>query len=143
MELRDYFIKDLPPRQRQYEAIRAVAFNEATMKDIAERFGYTPQTLRMLINRLVRDKLQLFPDIKTGPRGRHIPSETEKIIIQLRRKRMLNSREITEELNRSNISIGVRTVERILGDAGFPNCAAEQIKKRGSVRKALCYRSVP
>jgi len=131
MELRDYFIKDLPPRQRQYEAIRAVAFNEATMKDIAERFGYTPQTLRMLINRLVRDKLQLFPDIKKGPRGRHIPSETEKIIIQLRRKRMLNSREITEELNRSNISIGVRTVERILTDAGFPKLRRRTDKERG------------
>lgn len=131
MELRDYFIKDLPPRQRQYEAIRAVAFNEATIKDIAERFGYTPQTLRMLINRLVRDKLQLFPDIKKGPRGRHIPSETEKIIIQLRRKRMLNSREITEELNRSNISIGVRTVERILTDAGFPKLRRRTDKERG------------
>ncbi len=114
MELRDYFIKDLPPRQRQYEAIRAVAFNEGTIKDIAERFRYTPQTLRMLINRLVRDKFQLFPDIKMGPKGRRIPSEAEKMLIQLRRKKMLNSREITEELNRLNISIGVRTVERIL-----------------------------
>ena len=106
MDLRDYFTKNLPPKQRQYEAIRAVAFNESAIKDIAERFGYTAQTLRMLINRLVRDKLQLFPDIKRGPKGRHIPSETEKVIIQLRRKKMLNSREITEQLNRSNISIG-------------------------------------
>src|SRR4030042_416694 len=78
MELRDYFIKDLPARQRQYEAIRAIAFNEGTIKDIAGRFSYTPQTLRMLINRLVRDKLQLFPDIKKGPKGSNIPSETEK-----------------------------------------------------------------
>ena len=100
MELRDYFIKDLPPRQRQYEAMRAVAFNEGAIKDIAERFRYTPQTLRMLINRLVREKLQLFPDIKRGPGGRHIPSETAEMIIQLRRKKMLNSREITEALNR-------------------------------------------
>lgn len=131
MELRDYFIKNLPPRQRQYEAMRAVAFNEATIKDIAERFGYTPQTLRMLINRLVRDKLQLFPDIKKGPKGRHIPSETEKIVIQLRRKKMLNSREITAELNQSNIFIGVRTVERILTDAGFPKLSRRTDKERG------------
>jgi DNA-binding MarR family transcriptional regulator len=131
MELRDYFIKDLPPRQRQYEAIRAVAFNEGTIKDIAERFRYTPQTLRMLINRLVRDKFQLFPDIKRGPKGRRIPSETERMLIQLRRKKMLNSREITEELNRLNISIGVRTVERILGDAGFPKLRRRTDKERG------------
>lgn len=131
MELRDYFIKDLPPRQRQYEAIRAVAFNEATIKDIAERFGYTPQTLRMLLNRLVRDKLQLFPDIKRGPKGRHIPSETEKTIIHLRRKKLLSSMEITEELNRANIAIGVRTVERILTDAGFPKLRRRTDKERG------------
>jgi len=67
MELRNYFIKDLPPRQRQYEAIRAVAFNEGTIEDIAARFRYTPQTLRMLINRLVRNKLQLFPDHDPHP----------------------------------------------------------------------------
>ena len=131
MELRDYFIKDLPPRQRQYEAMRAVAFNEGAIKDIAERFRYTPQTLRMLINRLVREKLQLFPDIKRGPGGRHIPSETAEMIIQLRRKKMLNSREITEALNRSNISIGVRTVERILADAGFPKLRRRTDKERG------------
>ena len=38
MELRDYLITDLPPRQRQYEAIRAIAFNEGNIKDIAARF---------------------------------------------------------------------------------------------------------
>ena len=115
MELRNYFIKDLPPRQRQYEAIRAVAFNEGTIEDIAARFRYTPQTLRMLINRLVRNKLQLFPDIKRGPKGRRISSETEKMVIQLRRKKMLNSREITEELHQSHIAIGVRTVGKDTG----------------------------
>ena len=38
MELRAYFITDLPPRQRQYEAIRAIAFNEGNIKNIAARF---------------------------------------------------------------------------------------------------------
>jgi len=36
-----------------------------------------------------------------------------RLIITLRREKRLNSREITEELNRSNISISVRTVEAI------------------------------
>jgi transposase len=131
MELIDYFIKDMHPRQRQYEAIRAVAFKEGAINDIAERFGYTPQTFRTLINRLLRDRLQLFPDIKRGPKKRHVSSEIEKMIIQLRRKKMLNSREITEELNQSKISIGVRTVERILADAGFPKLRRRTDKERG------------
>ena len=85
----------------------------------------------MLINRLVHGKLQLFPEVKKGPKGRHIPSETEHMVIQLRRKKMLNSREITEELKRSTISISVRTVERILGDAGFPKLRRRTDKERG------------
>ncbi len=53
MELIDFFTKDLKPRQKQYEAIRAMAFNEGTIEEIAQRFGYTPQSLRTLINRLL------------------------------------------------------------------------------------------
>jgi len=131
MELIEFFTKDLCPRQKQYEAIRAVALREGSIKDIAVRFGYTPQTLRTLINQLLRYKLRLFPDIKKGPKGRRTTPEIEKMIIQLRRKDMLNSREITERLNLSQISIGVRTVERILSDAGFPKLRRRTDKERG------------
>jgi transposase len=135
MELSDYFTKDLHPRQRQYEAIRAVAFKEGAIKDIAERFGYTPQTLRTLISRLMNNLLQLFPDLKKGPKQRRTSRETVKMIIQLRRKRMLNSGEIAGELKRSQISLGVRTIERILADAGFPKLRRRTNKERGVSKK--------
>jgi len=131
MELIDFFTKDLCPRQKQYEAIRAAAFREGSIKDIATRFGYTPQTLRTLISQLLRHKLQLFPYVKKGPKGRRTTPEIENMIIQLRRKYILNSREITERLNLSQISIGVRTVERILSDAGFPKLRRRTDKERG------------
>jgi len=41
MELIDFFTKDLKPRQKQYEAIHAVAFNEGAIEEIAQHFGYT------------------------------------------------------------------------------------------------------
>lgn len=135
MELIDYFTKDLHPRQRQYEAIRAVAFKEGVIKDIAERFGYTPQTLRTLINRLMNNLLQLFPDLKRGPKQRRTSREAVKMIIQLRRKRMLNSGEIAGELKKSQISLGIRTIERILADAGFPKLRRRTNKERGVSKK--------
>jgi transposase-like protein len=131
MKLIDFFTKDLSPKQKQYEAIRAVAFGEGPIKEVAKKFGYTPQTLRTFIHQLRTAKLQIFPLVKKGPVTRRISPETVKLIIQLRRQEMLNSREIAERLGRSNRAIGVRTVERVLIDAGFPKLRRRTDKERG------------
>jgi transposase len=131
MKLSEFFTKNLSPRQKQYEAIRAVAFEEGAIKDIAKKFGYTPQTLRTLIHQLTKAKLQLFPAVKKGPVMRRVAPKTMKMIIQLRRQKTLNSQEIVEALRQSNISIGVRTVERVLTDAGFPKLRRRTDKERG------------
>ncbi|MDP8213724.1 MAG: hypothetical protein P9M10_00875, partial [Candidatus Euphemobacter frigidus] len=114
MDLIDYFTEDLKSRQKQYEAIRAVAFKEGDIGEVAPRFGYTPQSLRTLINRLEGGRHVLFPEVKRGPKGRHTSDETVKLIYELRRKRKINAQEIARELDRLEISLGVRTVERIL-----------------------------
>lgn len=131
MELKDYFTRDLKPPQRQYEALRAVAFGEGTIEEIAKRFGYTPQSLRTLVNRLLTGRHQLFLDRRRGPKRRRTSAETINLIIDLRRSKRLSSRDITAELNRSGISIGVRTVERILADAGFPKLRRRTNRERG------------
>ncbi len=131
MSLIDYFTKDLKPRQKQYEAIRAVAFGEGDMDEVALRFGYAPRSLRTLINRLERGRHVLFPEVKRGPKGRHTSAEVVKLITELRRKRRLNSREITRELKRLKISIGIRTVERILAEVGFPRLRRRTHRERG------------
>jgi hypothetical protein len=41
MKLEDFFIKDLDPGQRRYEAMRATDFKEGTAKEIAKRFDAT------------------------------------------------------------------------------------------------------
>jgi len=65
MDLIDFFTKNIPPRQKQYEAIRAVAFNEGTISEIAQRFGYTPQSLRTLVNiGLSTENINYFPMYK-------------------------------------------------------------------------------
>ena len=133
MELIDYFTKELKPRQRQYEALRAVAFQEGTLDEIATWFGYSSQSLKTLVNRLLNGKHQLFPDIKTGPKRRHTAQETINAIIGLRRDRKLSAKEISEELG----TVSIRTVERVLNDAGFPKLHRRTDRQRGISRKGM------
>jgi len=67
MELRDYLITDLRPRQRQYEAIRAIAFNEENIKDIAARFHGWIINLAGLSGR--HKKMTLKNPVKIGVKG--------------------------------------------------------------------------
>ena len=135
MVLKDYFTKDLKPRQRQYEAIRAIAFKEGTIDEIAAHFDYSPRSLDTIINRLVNGKHQLFPDVKTGPKGRRSSKQAVKEIIDLRRKKRLSAKEIAEELEKSDSQPGIRTVERILQDAGFARLCRRTDRERGILKK--------
>ena len=137
MELKDYFTKNLKPRQKQYEALRAVAFKEGTIDEVAACFEYNPKSLKTIINRLLRGKHQLFPDVKTGPKGRHTSDQTVKLIIGLRREKRSSAKEITEELKKTGGPASIRTVERILQDAGFPRLCRRTDKERGISKKGM------
>jgi len=135
MRLKDFFTKNLTLRQKQYEAIRAVAFKEGDVEEIAKRYRYRAGSLRVLISKLLTGQHILFPQVKRGPRKRRISTEIQKIIYNLRRKKRLSGKEITQQLNSDNISIGVRTVERLLTDAGFPRLARRSYHEMGISRK--------
>jgi len=137
MELKDLFTKNLKTRQRQYEAVRAVAFEEGSIEEVALRFGYSPQSLRNLVNRVRKGKHELFPEVKPGPKGRRVPEEAAELIVELRRKKGLSSYEIVEELKEQGISIGVRTVERTLSDAGLPRLRRRSFAERGISKKGI------
>ena len=135
MELRELFTGKMNPGQKQYEAVRAVAFNEGTVSEIAAKYGYTKASLRTLIHRVKTGKQQLFPEVKPGPKGRQTKPETIEKIAELRRKKRMNSKEITAELNDANIDVSVRTVERILKDAGFPKLPRRTFQERGLTKQ--------
>ena len=135
MALVDFFTKNLPARQKQYEAVRAVAFQEGSMKEIATRFGYSPQTLRNLVNKVHKGEYNLFPEVKPGPKGRHTTDTQVDTIIALRRHNKLSSYQISEQFKAKGISISVRTVERILSDAGFPKLRRRTFEELGLGKK--------
>jgi hypothetical protein len=47
--LRRFFLEPSCPRQRQYEAIRAVVIGGCSQKDAAQRYGYSYQAFRQLL----------------------------------------------------------------------------------------------
>ena len=135
MDLKDFFTRNISPRQKQYEALRAIAFKEGQLEEIALRFKYTVSSLRVLISKLYNGQHILFPSVKRGPRKRRLSEEIQTLIYTLRRKKRLNSQGITEELRKSDISVGVRTVERILSDAGFPRLHRRSYQEMGMSKK--------
>jgi len=135
MDLKDFFTRNISPRQKQYEALRAIAFKEGQLEEIALRFKYTVSSLRVLISKLYNGQHILFPSVKRGPRKRRLSEEIQTLIYTLRRKKRLNAQGITEELRKSDISVGVRTVERILSDAGFPRLHRRSYQEMGMSKK--------
>jgi len=55
----------------------------------------------------------------------------------LRRERKLNAKEISEELKRTDRPISIRTVERVLNDAGFPKLHRRTDRERGISKKGM------
>jgi hypothetical protein len=47
--LRDFFLTPSSPRQRQYEALRAVFVDGRSQKEVAQSFGYTYDSFRQLV----------------------------------------------------------------------------------------------
>ena len=60
-KLKKIFTKNLTPRQRQYEALRMLAFGDKSYEEIATCFGYTAQSLRNFESLALRGKIDFFP----------------------------------------------------------------------------------
>ncbi len=72
VDLQGFFDNPASRRQRQYEAVRAFIKDNATTHEIANKFGYTTATVHALVRDARAGKLQLFPEIKMGPKGRRV-----------------------------------------------------------------------
>jgi hypothetical protein len=56
--IREFFLEPRQTFQRQYEALRAIFVDDEPLQCVAERFGYTPATLRSMASRLRADRRQ-------------------------------------------------------------------------------------
>jgi len=129
-----YFKKPASPKQKQYEAIRAIVIDGKPIEVAAKRYGYKAGTIYSLLRDARAGKIELFPAVKKGPRQKRTNPEIQDKIIEYRKMR-LSTPDIQDRLAEETIRISSRTVERILTDAGFRKLRRRTNKELGKTIK--------
>ncbi len=118
-QVRRFFRRPASPRQRQYEALRAFYIDEIPSAEVAERFGYTPGSFRVLCHEFRHDPdPQFFLTPRTGPRSSSAKASTVDRIVALRKKNH-SIYEISELLEGEKIAFSPGAVGKVLRDEGF------------------------
>lgn len=130
-DLADFFDCPRSRRQRQYETVRAVIKDKTTVEEAARRFGYTAATVYSLLRDVRIGRIQLFPEVRLGPKGRRISEELRDQIVSLRREN-ISSSEICQKISQA---VSISTIERILREAGFEKLERRTDRQRGVTRK--------
>lgn len=136
-DLKPFFLDPKQPKQRQYEALRAYVVDEKTAEEAAREFGFTKKSLFALAHDLRSGGLEFFPKTPTGPKSRRVSPAVREEICDLR-KQSLSAADILERLGIENETLSLRTVERVLADAGFGKLPRRTDAERGlTVRNTL------
>lgn len=129
-----YFINPISPRQKQYEAVRAIVHEQNQVQAVAKKFGYQESTIYALIRDFRGGRVELFPTVNKGPQHRRTSVEVQKKIILLR-KEGLSSPDIQSRLEKEGMKSSSRTIERILQDSGFKKLRRRTNKELGKSTK--------
>lgn len=120
MNLENYFLKPSNSTHRQYEALRMYFVDRRSQREIAERFGYTLDSFRVLCCHFrKRPQRRFFVEATRGPSKK---ADREKAlreqIVQLR-KRNLSIYDISRLLKADGRSLTPPAVSSILLEEGF------------------------
>lgn len=131
--LRALFESPNTPAQRRYEAIRSVEMDGLSVAEAADKFGYTKQALYSYIRDVKMGKLSLFP--KNTPHSeRRTPVDVRKQVIKYRHKH-LSATDIKLLMDAECYKMSIRTIERIISDAGLPRLKRRTQAERGLTKK--------
>jgi len=130
LELTDYFNQPVSPRQKQYEAIRAIVIGNDSVDKVAEKYGYQSSTIYSLLREAKARRVSLFPAVSLGPKKRQTHSNIQDRIIALR-KQALSTPDIYQCLLNEGFKSSISTVQRILKGAGFAKLPRRTNKELG------------
>jgi len=117
-DLMYYFNNPVSPRQKQYEAVRAIVLENVSVDEVAKKYGYKTSTMYSLLRDAKAGRIFLFPSITKGPKKRQTSSDVQDKIITYRNQGLSTS-DINQRLVEEGIKTSISTVERILKAAGF------------------------
>jgi transposase len=114
-----FFTKPGNPKQRLYEALRAIFVERLKAKEVAKRFGYSVGTLHVQASRFRSGLLRsFFAQGKPGPKSRPKSDAVRDTVIELRKKNS-SVYDIARILKEKNHHLSPRSVWEILHEAGF------------------------
>jgi hypothetical protein len=113
------FLEPTNTTHRQYEALRAYFVEGLTSVEVAERFGYTPGSFRVLAHHFCRDPRRQFflpSERETKP---HSKRQQLRGRVTSLRKQNLSVQDISRSLSYDGQPVSPATVARILKEEGF------------------------
>jgi hypothetical protein len=126
---RRFFLEPKPPKQRQYEALRAFYVEGRPSQEVARAFGYSTGAFRVLCHAFIRHPDPVFFAVpRRGPRSQPKKSAARALIIALR-KQNHSVYEISQTLKDKKLPLsptGVREVLRAEGFAPLPRRLDEE-----------------
>jgi transposase len=127
-----FFTNPQTPWQRRYEALRASFVDNLKATEIAKKYGYTPEYVRLLKHQFKHEKIDFTEPSTSKEQKRWSVSEEIRAKIYELRDQQLSSYEITNHLVNAGITISTKTVERVLKEGGY-----SKLKRRSQAEKIL------
>jgi hypothetical protein len=114
-----FFLEVSNPTHRQYEALRAYFVDHLPSQEVAQRFGYTQGSFRVLCHQFRQDPhRQFFLSPQKGPQSAPKKDRLRDEIIAMR-KQNLSIYDIHDALQRSGHALSPAAISMILKEEGF------------------------
>lgn len=129
------FLEPSNPTHRQYEALRAYFVDGYSVEEVADRFGYTPGTFRVMCTKFRQDPgREFFLPTRRGPGTAPKKDELTERVVELR-KRNLSIYDIRRELAGEGKKVATSSVHEILKREGFSRLPRRADDERPGVVK--------
>lgn len=124
MRLAQIFLQPSGPLHRQYEALRAFFVEHLPAAKVAQRFGYTYGSFRVLCHQFRQNpRREFFQTTPKGPRSSPKRDPVRERIIALR-KQNYSIYDIQHALQESGHPLSAAAISQTLTQEGFARCRA-------------------
>jgi hypothetical protein len=132
-----FFLAPNERLHRQYEALRAFFVEELASAEVAQRFGYSPGSFRVLCHQFRHDPEKRASFFRSLPRAHPAPARdpVRQLAIAMR-KRNLSVYDIQRELAAGHHRISINALTVLLREEGFARLPRRRDEERPTAVKA-------
>jgi hypothetical protein len=127
-----FFAAPETSQQRQYEALRTYFVEGCSSAEVAQRFGYSPGSFRVLCHRFRHDpdfRQGFFQILRTGPNHAPLRDRSRELVIALR-KQYLSVYDIQRDLAEAGHTLSTHSITLILQEEGFARLSRRRDDER-------------